>query len=45
MEISKNFHCKDLSFLEKNYKLNEKIFFYNQSTKDAKNQINQNVMH
>ena len=39
MEISKKVHCEDLSFVEKNDKLKEEMFFYNQSIKVAQSEI------
>ena len=39
MEISKKVHCEDLSFVEKKDKLNEKMFFYDQSIKEAQSEI------
>jgi len=39
MEISKKIHSEDLSFVEKKDKLNEEMFFYNQSIKEAQSEI------
>ena len=38
-DISKRVQCDIRSFVEKNEKLNEEMLFYNQSIKDAQNQI------
>merc|ERR1711920_1140097 len=39
MEISKTIHEEDPSFVEKKDKLNEEMFFYNQSIKEAQSEI------